>query len=57
MKGLLTDDGEYRIQHPFDWVAEDETKISEEVKTEQDFPRAPDDGTRHMRRPPDARFL
>ena len=37
VKGLLTDDGEYRIQHPFDWVAEDETKISEEVKTEQDF--------------------
>jgi hypothetical protein len=37
VKGLLTDDGEYRIQHPFDWVAEDQTKISETVKTEHDF--------------------
>jgi len=33
---LLTDNGEYRIA-PFDWVAEDETKISEDVKTEEDF--------------------
>jgi ASC-1-like (ASCH) protein len=33
---LLTDNGEYRID-PFDWVAEDETKISATVKTEADF--------------------
>jgi hypothetical protein len=33
---LLTDSGEYRID-PFDWVAEDETKISKAVKTEADF--------------------
>lgn len=33
---LLTDDGEYHIA-PFDWVAEDETKISDDVKTEEDF--------------------
>ena len=33
---LLTGSGEYRIE-PFDWVAEDETKISEEVKTAADF--------------------
>jgi hypothetical protein len=33
---LLTGNGEYRID-PFDWVAEDETKISEAVKTEADF--------------------
>ena len=33
---LLTDNGEYHID-PFDWVAEDETKISATVKTEADF--------------------
>jgi hypothetical protein len=33
---LLTDNGEYHIG-PFDWVAEDETKISATVKTEADF--------------------
>jgi hypothetical protein len=33
---LLTDSGEYHID-PFDWVAEDETKVSEDVKTEEDF--------------------
>jgi hypothetical protein len=36
VNGLLTDNGEYRIA-PFDWVAEDETKISETVKTAADF--------------------
>jgi hypothetical protein len=34
---LLTDDGEYRFIAPFDWVSEDETRISESVKTEEDF--------------------
>lgn len=33
---LLTDNGEYHIS-PFDWVAEDETKICEDVKTEENF--------------------
>jgi hypothetical protein len=33
---LLTDNGEYHID-PFDWVADDETRISEDVKTEEDF--------------------
>jgi hypothetical protein len=33
---LLTDNGEYHID-PFDYVAEDETKISATVKTEADF--------------------
>jgi hypothetical protein len=37
VKNLVTDDGEYRFQQPFDWVAEGETKISETVKTEQEF--------------------
>jgi len=36
VKALVTDNGEYHID-PFDWVAEDETKISEEIKTEEDF--------------------
>lgn len=37
VNGLLTDDGEYRFMTPFDWVAEEETKVSERVKTEQEF--------------------
>jgi len=37
VKRLITDNGEYRSIAPFDWVAEDETAISAEVKTEEDF--------------------
>lgn len=36
VKRLLTDNGEYHID-PFDWVSEDDTKISEDVKMEDDF--------------------
>jgi hypothetical protein len=36
VKRLLTDNGEYHID-PFDWVCEEDTKISEDVKTEGDF--------------------
>lgn len=36
VKNLLTDNGEYHID-PFDWVDEDETKVSDLVKTEEDF--------------------
>lgn len=35
VNNLLTNNGDY--MSPFDWVAEDETKISDEVKTEEDF--------------------
>jgi hypothetical protein len=36
VNALLTSDEEYRIA-PFDWIAEDETRVSEDVKTEGDF--------------------
>ena len=35
---LLTDDGEYRsLGAHFDYVSEEETKVSEDIKTEEDF--------------------
>jgi hypothetical protein len=34
---LLTGNGEYTMVPPFDWLAEEETAISEHVKTEEDF--------------------
>jgi hypothetical protein len=34
---LLNGDGEYHLPPPFDWVDDEETKISEDVKTEEDF--------------------
>jgi hypothetical protein len=34
---LLTNDGEYTTPPPFDWLDEEATKVSEEVKTETDF--------------------
>ncbi len=37
VNGLLNDDGGYRSIVPFDWVAEDETKVSDTVKTEAEF--------------------
>ena len=37
VNGLLTDDGTYRCPGPFDWVAEHETKVTERVKTEDEF--------------------
>lgn len=37
VNALLTDDGEYRFMTPFDWVAEEETKVSASVKTEDEF--------------------
>jgi hypothetical protein len=36
VNALLLSDDEYRIA-PFDWIAEDETRVSEDVKTEEDF--------------------
>lgn len=39
VKGLLTNNGEYDRMSTFDWFSEDETKISDEVKTEEDFRR------------------